>query len=102
MDKGEETRGLGAGRAIFAIVLVGFVCYLTYAGFQGRYGLFRLFDVEAEENRLQADLASLKAEREAVANKVERLSTESLDLELLDEQARKVLSLARPDEIIIP
>ena len=31
----------------------------------------------------------------------QRLSTEHLDLDLLDEQARKVLGLGRPDEIII-
>jgi cell division protein FtsB len=99
---GEEARGLSAGNAIFAIVLVGFTCYLAFAGFQGRYGLLRLFEVEAEENRLRAELASLRAEHESVANKVRRLSTESLDLELLDEQARKVLSLGRPDEIMIP
>jgi cell division protein FtsB len=90
------------GNAIFAIVLVGFTGYLAYAGIQGRYGLFRLAEVEAEESRLRADLASLQAERTTVANKVHRLSSEGLDLELLDEQARKVLSLGRSDEIMIP
>jgi len=34
-------------------------------------------------------------------NKTHRLSDNFLDLDLLDEQARKVLGMARPDEIII-
>ena len=34
-------------------------------------------------------------------NKTLRLSDNFLDLDLLDERARKVLGLARPDEIII-
>ena len=49
----------------------------------------------------RSELAALQAERAAIANKTERLSTEHLDLDLLDEQARKVLGLGRPDEIII-
>jgi cell division protein FtsB len=36
-----------------------------------------------------------------IANKTLRLSAGSLDLDLLDEQARKVLGLGRPDELII-
>lgn len=34
-------------------------------------------------------------------NKTLRLSDNFLDLDLLDERARKVLGLARPDEIIL-
>ena len=34
-------------------------------------------------------------------NLTRRLSSASLDLDLLDEQARRVLGLGRPDEIII-
>ena len=46
-------------------------------------------------------LAALEAERDALANKTERLSRGEIDLDLLDEQARRVLGLGRPDEIII-
>ena len=34
-------------------------------------------------------------------NKTRRLSDEYLDLDLLDEQARNVLGLIRPDEVIV-
>ncbi|MFQ8432340.1 FtsB family cell division protein [Amaricoccus sp. W119] len=96
----EQRRG-GAGGAIFVIVVVALIGYLAFAALQGEYGLFRLFQVEAEARGLQDELDALRAERAALADKTRRLSTGSVDLELLDERARQVLGLARPDEIII-
>ena len=96
-----DPRRGGFGGAVFAIVVIALMCYLTFAALQGEHGLFRLFQVEAQETRLRTELAGLLAERAVIANKARRLSTEHLDLELLDEQARKVLGLGRPDEIII-
>ena len=40
-------------------------------------------------------------ENKAIKNKVERLSDTSLDLELLDQQARKILGMIGEDEKII-
>ncbi|KCV83518.1 septum formation initiator [Actibacterium atlanticum] len=75
--------------------------YFTFAAVQGDYGLFRRIQVEA-------DLAALTAQRDALAleltdleNKTRRLSDRYLDLDLLDERARAVLGLVRPDEIVI-
>ncbi len=50
---------------------------------------------------MQAELASVQAEREAMDNKVRRLSDRYLDLDLLDERARSVLGLVRREEIVI-
>ena len=96
-----ETRRGSLGGAVFAVIVIALMCYLTFAALQGEHGLFRLFQVEAQETRLRAELAAAQAERAAVANKARRLSAEHLDLELLDEQARRVLGLGRPDEIIV-
>ena len=82
-------------------MVIALMGYLTFAALQGEHGLFRLFQIEAQEKRLAAELATLRADAEAIANKTRRLSTETLDLDLLDEQARKVLGLGRPDEILI-
>lgn len=86
---------------LFSIFVVAMVCYFTYAAIQGNFGLFRLIQVEAQEEILQKELSDLQAEHAIIANKAHRLSTQYLDLDLLDEQARKVLGLARGDEIII-
>lgn len=96
----EPTRGAFAG-AVFAVVAVALMGYLAFAALQGEHGLFRLFQIEAQEKRLQAELEALRAERATLENKTRRLSTETLDLDLLDERARKTLGLGRPDEILI-
>ncbi len=89
------------GGAVFATVLIAMMGYLTFAALQGEHGLFRLFQVEAQEIRLQAELEHLQAGRAAIGAKTRGLSDATLDLDLLDEQARKVLGLARADEILI-
>ena len=96
-----EPRRTGVGGAVFAIAVIALIAYLALAAFQGEHGLFNLFRIEAQEARLRSELAALQAERAAILNETRRLSAESLDLDLLDEQARKVLGLGRPDEIII-
>ena len=75
--------------------------YFTFAALQGDFGLFRLIEIESEEQRLLIELDGLISEHSAIANKTHRLSNQYLDLDLLDEQSRKVLGLARGDEIII-
>ena len=83
-------------------MVIALTSYLTFAALQGEHGLFSLFRVQAEEGELREELGALKAERATIQNKTTRLSTETLDLDLLDERARRVLALGRPDEIIIP
>lgn len=87
--------------ALFATVLIAMMGYLTFAALQGEHGLFRLFQVEAQETRLRFELTQMQAERAVLANKTLGLSEATLDLDLLDGQARKVLGLARADEILI-
>ena len=100
--QGELTgRRGGWGGAVFVVVIVALMAYLTFAALQGEHGLFRLFQIEAQEKRLQLELDKLVAEREAIANKTHRLSSATLDPELLDEQARRTLRLGRPDEMLI-
>lgn len=98
----ESEAGWGhVGGAVFATVLIAMMGYLTFAALQGEHGFFRLMQVEAQEARLRAELAEMQAERAVIANKTRGLSEGTLDLDLLDEQARKVLGLARADEILI-
>ncbi|MEM7438429.1 MAG: septum formation initiator family protein [Pseudomonadota bacterium] len=75
--------------------------YFVFAAVQGDYGHFRRVQIEADEAALKLQLAELQAERAILENKTRRLSDTYLDLDLLDERARKVLGMARGDEIII-
>ena len=96
-----EQRRSGLDGVIVTLLVLAVLFYLGFAAIQGEHGLFRLFAIQAEEAALRAELDALRAERAALANKTTRLSLETLDLELLDEQARKVLALGREDEVLI-
>ena len=87
--------------AVFVIIVVALMGYLSFAALQGEHGLLSLFRVEAQESRLRDELTALRAVRADISNLTGRLSSENLDLDLLDEQSRKVLGLGRPDEIMI-
>lgn len=82
--------------------IVAILGLFVWSGVEGERGLGALAAAEAREDRLEAELARLRAERAAAENRVRRLGPDYLDLDLLDERARLVLGLARPDEIVIP
>ncbi|MBL4872842.1 MAG: septum formation initiator family protein [Rhodobacteraceae bacterium] len=84
-----------------SIGIIAGVAFFAYAALQGEYGMFRLFQVQAQESRLLAELEILVETHDQLKNRTLRLSNDYLDLDLLDEQARKVLGLARGDEIVI-
>jgi len=75
--------------------------YFTFAAVQGSFGLFNRVQVEAENADLTLRRDRLKTELANLQNRTRRLSDGYLDLDLLDERARDVLGLARPDEVII-
>ncbi len=84
-----------------SLAIIAGVVFFSYAALQGQYGLFRLFQVKAQESQLLTQLHALQDNRAQLANRTRRLSSQYLDLDLLDEQTRKVLGMARGDEIII-
>ena len=87
--------------ALFLSVTLGLSLYFIFAALQGDYGLFRRIQIEAEADGLEQDLDALRAEVAMMENKTRRLSDDYLDLDLLDEKARDILGLIRPDEIIV-
>ncbi len=73
----------------------------AFTAVQGDHGVFRMVEVQAEATDLTAELQRLNAEVARMENLTHRLSDEFLDLDLLDQQARNVLGMARADEIIV-
>lgn len=86
---------------ILPVLLVSFGGYFVFAGVQGEYGVFRQVELVAEREVLTAELAVLNAETARLQDRTRRLSDGFLDLDLLDEQARLVLGMARADEIVV-
>ena len=78
-----------------------FGTYLTFAAVQGEHGLFNRIQIEADTETLREERDRLARELAEIENRTHRLSDGYLDLDLLDEQARAVLGLARPNEIVL-
>lgn len=92
---------LSISASIFFILIFALGLYFAFAAVQGPSGILRRVQVEAETEELVAERDRLRKEVSRMQNLTHRLSDEYLDLDLLDERAREVLGLIRPDEIII-
>ncbi|MEM6904772.1 MAG: septum formation initiator family protein [Pseudomonadota bacterium] len=92
---------LKTARLTLPTLSVAVVMALATLGYHGMLGRAQLLEAEAEAAVIEADLARLEAERERLANLVARLGPGHLDLDLLDERARRVLGHIRADELII-
>jgi cell division protein FtsB len=82
-----------------ALLMLGL--YFTFAAVQGDYGVFKRAEINAEARALRAELGALDQQIAELENLTRRLSDGFLDLDLLDEQARNVLGMVRPDEVVI-
>jgi cell division protein FtsB len=80
---------------------MGLATYFTFAAVQGDYGLFRRSEIDAEAEALRDQLQQVQLDVARMENLTKRLSDDYLDLDLLDEQARRVLGMIRSDELVI-
>lgn len=89
------------GATVYFAVAFTAAVYFTFAAVQGEFGLFRRIQVDAEAKALSSERDALTVQLAELKNKTRRLSDKYLDLDLLDQQARDVLGLMRPDDIVI-
>lgn len=89
------------GVALYSGAVLVLGGYFAFAAVQGEFGLFNRIQIEAEAAELRARRDALADKLAGYENRTRRLSDDFLDLELLDQQARDVLGLMRPDEIVI-
>lgn len=89
------------GIVVYFAVMFSLGVYFMFASVQGDFGLFRRVQIEAELTTLQDERDRLTEEVAMLENKTKRLSDTYLDLDLLDAQARQILGLIRPDEIVL-
>jgi cell division protein FtsB len=75
--------------------------YFGYHALQGDRGLIAYAQTATEIKRMQAELETLRSERSRMEHRVALLHPEHIDPDMLDEQVRRVLGLAHPDELIV-
>jgi cell division protein FtsB len=79
----------------------GLAVYFGYHAVIGSRGLLAWRQLNQDIAATQQQLATVRAERQTLEDKVRRLRPGSLDPDLIDELARRQLSLAGPLDIII-
>jgi cell division protein FtsB len=91
-----SARGIG-----FSLVIMALVLYFGYFAIYGKHGLVNWVRLQEEVALKQGELERTKTERAALEHRVRLLRPESVDPDLLEEQARARLGLSQGDEVVI-
>ncbi|WP_246198571.1 FtsB family cell division protein [Wolbachia endosymbiont of Ctenocephalides felis wCfeJ] len=75
--------------------------YFNISTITGKRGLLVLMDLKKEIEYNKLLLKNISFEKEKLSNKVFGLYEKSLDLDLLDEQARNALGYVSPKELMV-
>ncbi len=75
--------------------------YLGYHTLGGSLGVLRWADYSEQSENLKAEIARLKAKREALELRASQLRASNLDLDRLDEEARRTLNVSGANDIVI-
>ena len=86
---------------VFYLVLGVTSGYLVWGASNGEHGLKAKVKFDAEAIDLKAELAALKDERARWELRVASLRPESVDRDLLDEEAHALLDRVAKDEVVI-
>lgn len=90
-----------AAQVTLWVVAGGAVAYFSQQAYVGDHGLVASRSMEAEIAQLEARLANVKTERTAVEHRIDLLSAERLDPDLLDEQARTDIGWISPEDRVL-
>ena len=83
---------------VLAISVFG---YFAYHSVQGDRGLIAWLQLGQQVEIAQATLEKVSRDRAALEHRTRLLRPDNLDRDMLDERSRQVLSLMRPDELVI-
>ena len=75
--------------------------YLVYFLVNGQRGLLKYLYLAKQAEEYNHTLANLKAENDYYIDRTKRLQPNTVDLDFLDEQARKKLGLIDKNEIVV-
>ena len=81
--------------------LLACVAYFSYHGLYGKRGFFIHEELRHEHAALSQKRDQLREQRMRLEKRVHALGSETLDMDLLDEQVRRSFHYADSDEIIV-
>lgn len=89
-------------RTILLQVVLGLILiYFAYHALAGDQGLARWTQLQKTEKTLIAEREELILEKTRLEDRITRLQAESMDLDYVEELARRKLAYARKNEIIL-
>lgn len=86
--------------AISLVMALVFI-YFLYLTIQGDRGIIAMLRMQNEVHRSEHNLAQVRNDRVTLEQRVKRMRPDGIDPDLLDEQARKQLDVAKPNEMVI-
>jgi cell division protein FtsB len=86
---------------VFYLVLGVASGYLVWGASNGEHGLKAKLQYDAEAETLRTELAALKKEHARWERRVAALSPESVDRDLLDQEAHAKLDRVSKDEVVV-
>lgn len=96
-----QHKNRNTGRLIVPAISALFLAYFGFHAFNGEFGIYSKYQLEARALELQADLDKVRAERLEMERRVQLMHDGTLEKDMLDEQARRALNLSQADEITI-
>ncbi|PHR93353.1 MAG: cell division protein [Robiginitomaculum sp.] len=82
-------------------VLAVFYLYLGFHALSGNQGILKWADYAEKINALESEIAVLQKDRKSLELHANQLRATHLDLDRLDEEARRSLNVSRANEIVI-
>jgi len=83
---------------VVGVCLIG---YFTYHAVQGDHGIRARDALQGEIERAQATLDTLTTQRQEMEKRAALIDPKQVDPDMLDERARAMLNVARPDEVVV-
>ncbi len=99
--RGFQARFRSSLRSFPSLLGMFAVVYFGYHAIHGDNGFLAILSLEEQIDRAEADLEAVLAEERRLQNHVTLLNPPGIDRDMLDEQARRMLNLAHPDELVI-
>jgi cell division protein FtsB len=93
----EKTSSIGK-RQLVSSILMAILLYFIFHAMYGNRGIVAYFKLGSHIEKSEKELEELRAERLEIEHKVKSLKSDSLDRDMLDEQARKGLGVAGEKE----
>lgn len=85
----------------FPLFVMSLVVYFGYYAVYANHGLVNLMKLQNAVEVKKAELERIRGERLVLERRVSLLRPQSVDPDLLEEQARSRLGLSAPDEVVI-